>query len=80
MQTPDGIIRRNAFSPGGDRDQNFTHELKGGAEDLIGPIELRALFALHPGEVYFADVVYEERQPDGWRGRIRSNKVRFELR
>jgi hypothetical protein len=73
-----GTAGRNMFSPGGPRFKNVKVTLlAGNIDDTEGRFDLHKLFVLLPG-TYSVQVVYEERA-EGWRGRLPSNVVHFEI-
>ena len=77
--TPEGDAKQKIFSPGGERTKNVLVNLKPGESRGLEPIDLRHLFEMEPATVYFVDVVYEERQAEGWRGKLTSNRVRVRI-
>jgi len=79
-QTPEGVCKGNAFFPGGERSVNYKVALKPGEQYKLEPVDVRGLFELQLGSVYFVEVTYEERQEGGWTGRLISNKIRLEMK
>ncbi len=77
--TPEGVRLRKTFSPGGERDQNFSVTLKPGQRYRIETFDLRRMFEMKADNAYFLTITYEERQQDGWQGRITSNEIRFKV-
>jgi len=76
--TDEGTARRNAFSPGGSRFKNARIHLNPGQIYTIDPVDVGSLFKLQPDAVYFVEFTYEERQPDYWRGKMLSGRVRIQ--
>ena len=73
--TEEGLARRRAFSPGGRRDKNVPIHLRPSEVIQAEPFDLRSLFITKANAAYFVQLTYEERQPDHWRGKLRSNLV-----
>ena len=74
-----GKQTRDAFSPGGHRDKNYSIELKPDTEDATeGSQDLLRCFDLSKLGKYTVELIYEEKQ-GGWEGRVVSNTASFEI-
>lgn len=74
-----GKQTRDAFSPGGGRDKNYSIELKPDTEDASeGSQDLLRCFDLSKLGKYTVELIYEEKQ-GGWEGRVVSNTASFEI-
>src|SRR5579864_4026223 len=78
--TPFGEQCRKAFSPGGERSKNVPWKVPAGGEDAAyEPYDLTKLYDLAKPGRYTVQYVYEEKQAEGWQGRLPSNEAAFEV-
>ena len=74
-----GVAKRELFCPGGERQKNLRVELGPGHTYAGDPVDIRTLFDFKPNADYVLQLVYEENLPEGWRGRLPSNRIRILL-
>jgi len=77
---PQGRSRRAAFHPGAARDGFRPVMLLSGTDANDFPVfDLTRLFVLDRPGTYTVQYAYEERQPEGWAGELRSNVLRIHI-